>query len=265
MGPPYITEFLAMTSTTPHAAARPDAKPGRLLHTLTSVFLILLVVAGFHHFYLEGRAYPGRDIPPPIRSLVIAHGAAMALWMILLVVQSALIAARRHKVHMTLGMLGTVLAAAIVVLGWNLGVESARIAPPEMRIWGLSPADFMAVPVVSVVLFGGFVAIGVAARKKPQIHRAMMMLATFAALSAAVSRIDALNDLYLGTFWERAFGPFFTTLVLAALFLVVKRFVTGAWDKTYAAGLAVLVVADWAIVQAAPTKLWGGIASALLG
>lgn len=255
-----------MTSTThPSAASGPEQKPGRLLHTATSIFLILFVVAGFHHFYLEGRSYPGREIPPPIRTLVIAHGASMSLWMILLTVQSALIAARRHKVHMALGKAGAILAGAIVVLGWQLGVESARITPPEARIWGMSPADFMSVPIISVVLFAGFVAAGIAARRKPQVHRAMMMLATFAALSAAVSRIDALSNLYIGTVWERLFGPFFTTLVLAALFLPVKRLITGAWDRTYAIGLVGLVIADWAIVQVAPTKLWGGIASALLG
>ena len=49
----------------------------------------------------------------------------------------------------------------------------------------------------------------------------MMLLATLTAMPAAISRIDALNSLYLGTAMERAFGPFFMTLVVAALLTIL--------------------------------------------
>jgi hypothetical protein len=230
----------------------------------SAAFLLVLVFVGFRHFYLHGRAYPGRELPPPIRDLVITHGVSMTLWMFLLVVQPFLIVGKKPRVHMLLGWIGTALAALITVVGWKTGVASASVTPPEVRIWGLPPAQFMIVPVVSVVVFAAFVAIGVAARKRPEIHRPAMFLATLSALSAAVSRIDALNDLYLGSWAEAWFGPFFMTLVVGAVLVAVKCALARSFDRWFAGGFAALVLADVLIVRMAPSETWTAFAESLL-
>ncbi|EIC28899.1 hypothetical protein Metal_1081 [Methylomicrobium album BG8] len=149
------------------------------------------MLLGFQHFYLQGKAYPGRELAPPIRTLLILHGIGMSAWILLFLVQPLLIMTGNRRIHRMLGRIGAGLAACIAILGFRLGIEATLISPSELRIWGLSPKQFMAVPIVSILIFAGFVGIGVWQRRRPEVHRPMMLLASLAAMSAAVSRIDA--------------------------------------------------------------------------
>jgi hypothetical protein len=58
----------------------------------------------------------------------------MTLWMLLFLVQPLLIVARNRRLHMTLGKIGAVLAAAIVVVGVKTAIESVRVSPPGLKI-----------------------------------------------------------------------------------------------------------------------------------
>lgn len=245
-------------------AAAPRRRP-RFFYVGASAALIVFVVWGFHHFYLGGKAYPGRELSPPIKTLVILHGSAMAAWMLLMLGQPALIAAGNRRLHMKIGVAGAVLAGLIVILGLKLGIESTRHAPPDAKIWGCTAKQFMAVPIFSILIFGGLVAAGIANRKKPEIHRAMMLLATLAALAAAVSRIDAISNLYMGTILDRLFGPFLGTLVIAFILLGVKSFLSRSVNRYYAFGCAGLTAASLLIMLIARTGAWESFASMLVG
>ena len=61
------------------------------------------------------------------------------------------------------------------------------VTPQDVKIWGLPGKNFMAVPVISILAFAGYVAIGVITRKKPAIHRPMMFMAVMATMAAAVT------------------------------------------------------------------------------
>src|SRR5262249_35294712 len=159
-------------------------------------------------------------------TVIILHGVAMTAWTLLFLAQPLLIVNGSRRAHMAVGRIGAVLAAAIVVLGLTAGIEAARVAPPTARIWGLTPKQFMAVPVLSIIVFALFVAVGVWKRRRPNIHRPVMLLATLTAVSAAVARMEPVSALYRGTVWETVFGPFFGTLVLAAVLLIVKWLLT---------------------------------------
>jgi hypothetical protein len=239
-------------------------KRGRWFHVGVALGLIVLVLWGFQHFYFHGRAYPGRELTPPIRTLVIMHGLAMAGWLGLLLVQALLITKGKRRLHMTLGKLGAVLALTIVVLGVWLAIAATRVNPPEMKIWGLTGKQFLTVPLVSMVLFGGFVTAGVVNRRRPELHRALMLLGTLAVVSAAVARIDPLSALYAGTVWERLFGPFFITLLLAVALLPVKWMVTWRFDRHYALGCVILTGVSALTMLVAPTAAWEAVAGWLL-
>lgn len=239
--------------------------PARFFHSGAAALLLVLMLMGFQHFYFHGKAYPGRPLTPAIRNLIILHGTAMAAWMILFLIQPLLIASGNRRVHKVLGRIGAVVAACIVFFGFRLGIEATRVNPPDLVIWGLSPKQFMAVPIISIVIFAAFVIAGICTRRKPEPHRAMMLLATLTAMPAAVSRIDAISNLYHGTFWEKAFGPFFATLIVGALFLVVKSLLTRSLDRWYAAGYVGLLIACALIMQLARTSAWDQCATFLLG
>lgn len=237
----------------------------RLFYPGVSVLLLILMFLGFRHFYLYGRAYPGRELAPPIRTLLILHGIGMTSWMLLFVAQPLLILAGNRRVHRLLGRIGAGLAAVMVILGFRLGIESTLLSPPELRIWGLAPKQFLAVPIISILIFSGFVILGVSKRRQPDVHRSMMLLATLAIISAAVSRVDFLNSLYLGTIWEAVFGPFFITLAIGALFLAIKWLLTRSLNPWLAWGYGGLVLSDALILQLATTGFWDRWADFLLG
>jgi hypothetical protein len=242
-------------------AKTPDA--ARYFYSISAIVLFALMAIGFQQFYLHGKAYPNRPLAPPTRVAVISHGIAMSAWMVLFVVQPLLVATNNRKLHITLGKIGAVLSALIVILGMNIAIQSGKFTPPEAKIWGLPGKNFMAVPVISILLFAVFVAIGVIARKKPAIHRPMMFMAVMATMAAAVSRIDYLDSLYHMTIWERVFGPFFMTLVIGFVLFVIKTALTRSFDRYYALGFVALVAVNWFTWTIAPTDAWLSVANVL--
>jgi len=235
-----------------------------MFHTVVGVIMLAFAVIGFGQFYFEGMAYPGRPIPPPARNLVFVHASVMTAWLILMIVQPFLIFRGSRKVHMKLGWLGAVLAVAIVISGLMIAIMSARFAPPETRIWGVTPKQFMVVPFVGVLVFATFIALGIKNRRNPQVHRAMMLLGTLATLSAAVGRIDPLNALYLGTAWETHFGPFFLTLVFNVILVIAHSVMTRSIDRVFAYGTVISVALMAAIWKLGSTDLWASIANAIV-
>lgn len=253
------------THRSSHGEGSRSVTSGQAFHLFAAAVLLACVVIGFRHFWFGGRAYPGRELTPPIRGLVVAHGVAMALWMVLLVVQSLLVVRRRVKLHMTLGKAGGLLGLAIVALGWKVGIESARVAPPEFALHGLGARAFMAISVLGVTLFGIGVGVGIAARKRPHIHRAAMVLGTLAAVTAALDRIDWLTQPLIGTALHDVFGPFAAAVLVGALLFLVRCAFARRIDRVWCAGFALLCLGFFGIWKFAGTEAWDAAARSLLG
>ena len=239
------------------------SNPARFLHTTFAVLLFVLTFLGFQFFYLQGKAYPGREIMPQVKTLVVLHGLFMSAWMVLYLVQPLLIATGNRRLHMAIGKFGAVLAAGMVVLGPVVSVAVTRYGP-EFPLWGLNRRQFMAIPLLVMLFFAVFVAIGVWQRRRPEIHRSMMMLATLGIVVAATDRIGALHGLYGESFWGQVFGPFFPELVICVVFLAVKGLLTRSFDRWFATGLAVFAVVSASIMQIATTAVWFRFASFLV-
>ena len=251
-----------MSTSASHLSAA--SSRSRWFYTVASLSLLVLMFIGFQWFYLEGKAYPGRPLTPPIRTVIIIHGCLMTVWMLLAVVQPLLVATRHKRLHMKLGLLGVVLAAGIVVAGLHIGIESARVSPPELRLFGLAPREFMAIPVLSILVFGVFVLIGVVNRRRPEVHRPMMLMASVSVIGAALGRISALNALYAGTWWELIFSAFLMQVIVAAILLVAKCIVSKSFDRWFAAGFAGKIVACVGISLLAKTAAWDQFTTFLL-
>lgn len=245
----------------------PTAKsPRRWFYSTASLIMLVFMVIGFHFFYLQGKAYPGRPLAPPIRSLIIAHGCLMTVWMLLAVAQPLLVAKRRRRLHMKLGVLGVALAVVIVIVGLRIGVESTRwdAPPPGVLKFGLSPKAFMAVPILSILVFGLFVLVGVLNRRRPEVHRPMMLMASVTMIGAALGRMAPLNELYAGTWWELAFSAFFMQVIFGAILLVAKCMVSQSFDRWFATAFAAMTAACLTISLVARTQAWDQFATYLL-
>ena len=236
----------------------------RWFYSVASLSLLVLTFIGFQLFYLHGQAYPGRPLTPPIRTLIIIHGCLMTGWMLLAVAQPLLVVTGRKRLHMKLGILGVVLASGIILAGLRIGIEAARVSPPDLQVFGLAPKEFMAGSVLSFLIFGLFVFIGVVNRRRPEVHRPMMLLASLSVIGAAIGRMTPLNALYAGMWWELVFSEFFMQLIFAAILLAAKCVVCKSFDRWFAGGFAALTVACVAISLGAKTQAWDKFATFLL-
>lgn len=237
----------------------------RLFYAGAACLMLLVMLVGFRHFYLEGRAHPGRELTPPIRTTIIVHGVSMSAWVLLFLAQTVLITRRQYKMHMALGRVGAVLAGLIFVTGLILSVQSTRFAPPDLVIWSLTGRQFMAVPFFSILLFGAMVAAAVWYRKRAEIHRPMMLFATLSALGAASGRIDLFNGLYQGTSLEPVFGPSLGVLVIGAMLVAAKWMLTRSFDKWFAISYGLVVAMFLLMMQIATTAAWGRFVDGIVG
>src|SRR4051812_6369589 len=110
--------------------------------------------------------------------------------MMLLLVQTSLIASRRVTLHRKLGVLGGVLAAGVVVLGWVVAFDLRPAL--TARASGLVPLpgtmEFLILPAEELVVFAALVGYALVARRKPGVHRRLMLLGTLALIPAATTR-----------------------------------------------------------------------------
>lgn len=266
--PATVPSIPAPTAASTQRKGSAVARANKYFYSATALCFLIIALVGFSSFYFRGMAYvPGgmRPITPPIRTLVIIHGVTMSLWLIMLLVQPLLVATGNRKQHMLLGWVGVALAAVVTVTGVIIGCSFSRHMPPDAKMWGISPLEFTIVPLGAIVLFAVFVALGVGLRRKPALHRPMMFLATLAALTAALNRIDWLNAPLMGTIFDKAFGPFFTAAVIGVMMVTVRSLLSRRFDKPLAIGVVVVIAACTAMWHLATTPLWVSIATKIAG
>ena len=157
-----------------------------------AAIIVLTAFGGFARtYYLKGAFGT-----PPLSTLVHVHAAAMTAWIILFVAQTRLVAAQRTDLHRRLGVFGAVLIAFIVVIGVLTAIESARrgLSPTDMP-----PLMFLVVPLGTVFVFAALAGAAVLYRRRSDIHKRLMLLATLSILTPAIARVP----------WDafRAMGP----------------------------------------------------------
>ena len=179
----------------------------RRFYTFIGLAMSIIVLIGFSRTYYLKAWFD----TPPLTLRLHLHGLVMTLWLAAFVVQARLIAAGQRNLHKTLGVLGVGLAVAAVVTTYGAAIETARHQTPIGR---LSPADRLYSQLLLVMLFGVFVAAGTAFRKRPEIHKRFMLLATIAALGPGIARAVPL---IAGRGWRDVHIPVMAVLVLSGL------------------------------------------------
>jgi hypothetical protein len=160
----------------------------RLFYTGMTVAMMLTAFAGFApSFYLRTAAFEG----PPLTAFIFIHAAMMTIWMLGIVLQTSLIAARNTALHRTFGWLFAALAVGIVLTGPQLGIATIQrgAMPP-----GLTAEQFFMLPMAGAVMFAIFVGLGILKRKSAQAHKRLMLLSTIAILDAATARMPGMFD-----------------------------------------------------------------------
>ncbi|HWR51403.1 MAG TPA: hypothetical protein VN428_09870 [Bryobacteraceae bacterium] len=156
----------------------------RRLYTWAAIGAAAIVFAGFSRTYFLKPVFG----TPPLPGIVHVHGVIMTLWIAVLVVQARLIAIRRVDLHRRVGVAGAVLALVVVVMGVAVAINAARRGSSP----GPPPLVFLAVPMADMVVFASLAGLGLYFRRKPEIHRRLMLLSTLGILPAAFARIGMI-------------------------------------------------------------------------
>ena len=157
----------------------------RRFYLVMSLAILAAVLLGFAPSFYLRPWFPDRPVPP--ERFFLLHGAVFTAWFVLLVVQAALVSARRTALHRRLGVYGGVLALAMVVLG-AVGALIAARRPTGFVGIAIPPLQFLVIPLGDMLLFALLVGLALAWRRDLQSHKRLMLLATVNLLAAAFAR-----------------------------------------------------------------------------
>jgi len=155
----------------------------RVFYTGMSIAIAITVFAGFSRTWFLRPYFPQIQ---PLIPLLVLHGIIFSSWIALFITQTSLVAAKRTRTHMRLGIAGGVLACAMIIVGTVTAIVRAKGASP---IPGVNPLSFLTIPLVDMLVFGILVGGAFYYRRKVDIHKRLMLLATIGILPAAVARL----------------------------------------------------------------------------
>jgi uncharacterized membrane protein YozB (DUF420 family) len=242
-------------------ASRPVSQPGRYDRTFYSgmaIAMALAVLIGFARtFYLSWYfGTHGTITGAPFTPVVRIHAALFTAWVLLFLVQTSLVATHRVAVHRRMGVVGAVLAGLMAVAGTTIALEAARrgSAPP-----GISPKQFLAIPLGDIAGFVVLVALALWLRRNKETHKRLMLLAYLAILAAAVARFPGVLPLGPLAFYGFTFIPF---LAAAMIYDWVTR---GRVHPVYLWGGGLLVASVPLRLMISTTHTWQRVAEVLIG
>lgn len=148
-----------------------------------SIALVITVFAGFAPTYYL-RPYFNTA---PLMPLLHLHGFVFTSWLVLFVTQTTLVAAHRTDIHRRLGVAGGVIAVLMVLLGVTTALVRAKQGATPLP--GISPLSFLVVPLGDMFVFSILVGAGFYFRRRPDVHKRLMLLATISILAAAIARL----------------------------------------------------------------------------
>lgn len=144
-----------------------------------AVLILAVVVVGFAQSYF----LPGMVLAKLPNKLVHIHGALFVSWIFLLVLQTSLVAARKVKLHMSLGVLALILPPLMAIFGMLTLFDSIK------RNGTGIPGELMLVgDTEELILFLFLIGWAMLARRAAATHKRLMILGTLALMGPAVNR-----------------------------------------------------------------------------
>ncbi len=235
-------------------------KSDRYFYSISAVVFLVITFWGFHFFYLHGKNAEGNAISPEMSVLASTHGAAMTAWVLLFFVQALLIGVRNPRLHMKLGWAALAIAPVLAICGILTAFRSVQ-TQPDFVLFATPYPRFLLIMFTEMALFTAFVAAGLITRKRPAIHRSMMLLASLSIISGGTARIPAIHSIFGDAGWPGLFGPVFA---LGAVLLVIHSLLARKLDRPLAVGYMAMIAVYIVAFQFAFTETWNRVATALL-
>jgi hypothetical protein len=169
-----------------HAEVKP--LPERTFHLGLMVFIAVLVLYGFSHTVDSEVFNPAQ--PQPV--ILYIHVAVFTSWLLLLIVQTALVAVRNPRLHRRLGWLGLGFGVLMVVVGIATTLVMGKV---QVQRLGPDAGIFIYRPIEDIVFFAVAFGLAIHWRGQPDRHRRLIVLAACAVTPPGISRIPGIHNL----------------------------------------------------------------------
>jgi hypothetical protein len=154
----------------------------RRFYTVVAISSAFIVVLGFARTYFFRSFF----FPVPLSTLLHLHGLVTTLWFFIFFLQVRLVAAHRVDLHRRLGLVSVILAPSVFILGLAALIAVGRSGFSPDR----PPAPyFVAMILVTLIVFLVLTVAGFYFRRRSDIHKRLMTLATISMLTPAIARI----------------------------------------------------------------------------
>jgi len=147
-----------------------------------SLLIAAIIVYGFHFTVDKNLFHP--VTPRPL--LLYFHAAVFSFWVVFFILQSSLVRTGNVRVHRLMGWFGLALGIAIILLGVSTALTMARF--DIVQLHSTNARWRMIVPLFDMVCFTPIFFLAIYWRKKPQLHRRLIFIATCGLTAAAWGR-----------------------------------------------------------------------------
>jgi hypothetical protein len=179
-----------MASASQTALARPSfhltGRGGlidKYFYLAMSFLLIAIVVWGFGHTVNDVLFRPA--VPRP--HILWLHAAAFSAWLLLFLLQSALVRTHNVRIHRTLGWFVTGVGVAMIPLGCVTAIILGHFDVTVLHEAGADAFEFISFG--DMAIFAVWLALGIYWRRKPTLHRPIFFIATCGLIGAAFGRV----------------------------------------------------------------------------
>ena len=172
------------------AAVKSRGVASRWFYVGMTVLVILINVVAFGPSIVDPSA---RTVPLPLGSIDLAHSVVSVTWLLVFLAQVTPVLKARSAIHRQLGVAGVFLSVAFIVVTWLTLVEGARRGfdlSGDLVSRGTSqePGAFLA-PASTLVPLGAFVGAAVWYRRRPALHKRLMIMALLMSMGAPVAHL----------------------------------------------------------------------------
>lgn len=147
-----------------------------------SLVIVVVIVYGFSFTIGKNLIHPA--VPRPW--ILYVHATVFSSWLVFFVVQSTLVRSRKVQWHRRMGLFGIALGTLIPIVGVSTAIAMGRFN--TMSLHATHAESDLIIPLFDMVCFTSTFPLAVYWRKKPELHRRLMLVATCALTAAGFGR-----------------------------------------------------------------------------
>ena len=225
----------------------------KYFYFLMSLVFVAVIVYGFSFTVDRNLIHPA--VPRPW--ILYVHATVFSGWLIFFILQSTLVRSRKVQWHRRLGWFGVGLGTLIPIVGVSTAVMMGRF--DRVSLHATDAESSLIIPLFDMVCFTCTFPLAIYWRKKPELHRRLMLVATCALTAAG-----------FGRFPESILLPhlFYAGVDLLILLGVARDFIVNrAIHRVYLFVLPLFILGQTIVSYVAfhSVPFWLRIAHAILG